>query len=225
MTWCSIQRFVLWSSFLGFLFGVEWAVGHEESLSRQNQARLVALAKADSLAEDPQEATAARPTCRLTIDLLDADTQRPLAGMVRVTRLDNGKAVKLIHEIHRALNWYALPARTTVMAPRTKLKIEAFHGLETETQVLEVDATATEQTTVQIALKRFYNPRTKGLSSGNTHLHLQGMTYAEALRYLRVVPQADGLDLVFLSHLRRLPDEPHMFPTKSWKTVFRKIAT
>ena len=33
------------------------------------------------------------------------------------------------------------------------------------------------------------------------------LTHAEMDRYLRVVPQADGLELVFISLLRRIPDE------------------
>ena len=33
------------------------------------------------------------------------------------------------------------------------------------------------------------------------------LTHAEAIRYLQLVPKSDGLDLVFLSHLRRIPDE------------------
>ena len=33
------------------------------------------------------------------------------------------------------------------------------------------------------------------------------MSYLEALQYLELVPRSDDLDLVFLSHLRRIPDE------------------
>ncbi len=199
-----ILRLLLLFIFLCFPSGAEWSFGHEHSLSKHKQTRLIALAKAALLAEDSQKAV---ETCQLTLELFEGETKKPLAGMVRITNLESGKAVKLAGQIHRALNWYALPAQTTLTVPQTKLKIEAFHGIETETQVLEVDATSTQKSTAQVVLKRFYNPRTKGLFSGNTHLHLLKMTYPEALHYLQLVPQADGLDVVFLSHLRRLPDE------------------
>ncbi|MEO2048523.1 MAG: CehA/McbA family metallohydrolase [Pirellulales bacterium] len=190
-----------------FLFSVGRVAGHEHSLSQHKLTRLIALAQAARLAEDQQQVAQDRPNCRLSIDLIDAQTKQPIAGMVRITHLDSGKALHWDHEIHRSQNWYALPACTTLKVPRTILMIEAFHGLETETRVIEVDVTTKRKFTLQVALKRFYQPRDLGLASGNTHLHLMEMTHSEALRYLRIVPQADGLDLVFLSHLRRLPDE------------------
>ena len=33
------------------------------------------------------------------------------------------------------------------------------------------------------------------------------LTHAEAVRYLELVPEADDLDLVFLSHLERKPED------------------
>ena len=143
----------------------------------------------------------------LTIELLDADTKEQLAGMVRVTNLETGKAVKLPEQIHRALNWYSLLPQETVVVPKTKLQIEGIHGIETELTILNLDTTFTEKATVQVFLRRFYDPPSKGILSGNTHLHLMEMTYAEALNYLATVPKADGLDLVYLSHLRRVPNE------------------
>ena len=61
--------------------------------------------------------------------------------------------------------------------------------------------------TVTISLTQFSDLQQRGWRNGNTHLHLMKLTYAEADRYLREVPASDGLDLVFLSHLRRIPDE------------------
>jgi hypothetical protein len=79
--------------------------------------------------------------------------------------------------------------------------------LETELATREVDLTGKEAQTLSIRLKRFYRAATQGLKAGNTHLHLMKLTHTEMDRYLRVVPQADGLDLVFVSLLRRIPDE------------------
>jgi hypothetical protein len=182
-------------------------LGHDHSAHRSDRARSVALAKAAASAEVPASADQEGATCQLTIDLIDATTQNSLAGLVRITDLESGKFVQLPSEIHRDLNWYALSPQTTVRLPRTKLKIEAFHGIETGMRVHEQDLTGTARGTARLVLDRIYDAREKKLYNGNTHLHLMRMTYAEAIRYLRLVPRADGLDLVFLSHLRRLPDE------------------
>ena len=42
-----------------------------------------------------------------------------------------------------------------------------------------------------------------GRFGGNTHLHLSGLTREQADEYLRTLPRADGLDLVFVSYLER----------------------
>ena len=180
---------------------------HEHSAHKHERTRRVALAKATALAEDPAEVNQEVAGCQMTIQLLDSETKQPLSGLVRITNLVSGKAIQLSGEIHRELNWYAVSAQTTVNVPQTKLKIEAFHGIESELHVHQEDVTDRPRATVKLVLQRIYNPRAKGLISGNTHLHLMKLTHAEAHRYLRIVPQADGLDLVFLSHLRRLPDE------------------
>jgi hypothetical protein len=192
---------------VSLFIAVDLTRAHEDSAHDHERTRAVALAKATALAEDPTQVDVERATCQMTIQLLDAGTGQPLGGLVRITNLETGKAIKLTDEIHRELNWYALADQTTVNVPQTKLKIEAFHGIETKLQVHEEDVTGILRVTVKLALRRMYDPRSRGLVSGNTHLHLMKLTYAEAHRYLRLVPQADGLDLVFLSHLRRLPDE------------------
>jgi hypothetical protein len=79
--------------------------------------------------------------------------------------------------------------------------------LETELAQREIDLSGKAQATIRLSLRRFYNAGDRGLRAGNTHLHLMNLTYAEADRYLRVVPQADALELVYLSYLRRVPDE------------------
>lgn len=181
--------------------------GHGPTRHKFLQARRLAQAKADRQAEEPAGTNGSRDTCQLTIDLVDRETRRSLPGLVRATNLSSGKAVKLNGLIHRAMNWYAMPEKATVEVPRTQLKIEAFWGLETERQKIVVDLTDRDNSTVQLPLNRFHDAAAKGLKSGNTHLHLTRITHAEAHRYLQIVPRADNLDLVYLSYLRRLPDE------------------
>jgi hypothetical protein len=183
------------------------AAAHDHTLPAFQKARQLAQARAAAAAEDPAETPTDRAMCQLTIDLIDAETKTPLAGLVRMTNVDSGKAVLLPELVKREMNWYAMPAQSSVAVPRTKLKIEALHGLETELHEQALDLTDKDKFTVKLPLKQFYDSHARGLSAGNTHLHLMNLTYAEADRYLRVVPQADDLDLVYLSYLRRVPDE------------------
>ena len=185
------------------------SAGHDHSLPNFKSARRIAFARAVGQREDPSQIADGRPTCQLTVDLVDGHDGRSLAGLVRITNLESGKTIHLSGEIHRDLNWFALSPRSTVTVPQTQLRIEAIHGLETELATRKIDLTESLRSTIKLELSRIYDPPARGLRSGNTHLHLMELTYAEAIRYLRLVPQVDGLDLVFLSHLRRIPDERH----------------
>jgi len=186
------------------LLAVGFCDGHEKSKSSFLRQRAIALAKADALAED-REDSAKHGLCELTIELVDAKTKAAIPGAVRITNLESDKAVNLSGEIHRALNWYSLEEGATVKVPRTKIRIEALRGLETELATHEVDLTSTEKKTVKISLKRFADPAANGFRSGNTHLHLTKLTHAEAIRYLELVPRGDDLDLVFLSRSHARP--------------------
>jgi hypothetical protein len=143
----------------------------------------------------------------LTIDLLDDFSRESLPGLVRVTNLQSGKAVKLTGQIHRASNWYSLPKRATVTLPRARVRIEALRGLDTVCATQELDLRSLETTAIELTLHKFYDARSRQWFAGNTHLHLRQLTRDAAERYLQVVSQTDALDVVFLSHLRRIPDE------------------
>lgn len=182
-------------------------VAHDHTLSAFQKARLAAQSRAAATAEVPTESKQDQATCQLTIDLVDAQSKKSLPGLVRITRVDSGKAIQLSGQISREVNWYALPVRAVVTVPRTRLTIDAVHGLETELCRREIDLTGKEQDSLKLPLPRFYDAAQRGLRAGNTHLHLMNLTYAEADRYLRVVPKADALELVYLSYLRRVPDE------------------
>ena len=179
---------------------------HDQSRLAFVRALALAQAKADALAEDPEQAGQATGMCNLTIEIED-DFSTPMPGLIRLTNLVSGKALKLKGEIHRALNWYAVEQTLTLKVPRTELKIEAIRGLQTELAIQKIDLTGQATATVKLTLRGFYDAAARGLIAGNTHLHLTKMTLEEADRYLRVVPAADDLKLVFLSLLRRIPDE------------------
>ncbi|MEO2014527.1 MAG: CehA/McbA family metallohydrolase [Fuerstiella sp.] len=146
-------------------------------------------------------------TTRLTIRLVDADTDARLHGVVRVIRSSDGQQIELPELIERENGWHTTLPVAAMAVPATRLSIEAIRGLQTELARVEVDATATEELTVTLRLKKFYDAKKRGWRNGNTHLHIMKRTHQEAERYLREVPESDGLELVYLSHLRRIPDE------------------
>jgi hypothetical protein len=139
--------------------------------------------------------------CRLTVELIHANRAQP--GLVRVINAASGHPYVLTEGIHRARNWYAVSRSATLRVPRTRVRLEGFHGLETEVAEVRLDLTGKSTATARLPLVRFADPRAQGWRSGNTHLHLMRQSRDEAERYLRDVPAADDLDLVFLSFLRR----------------------
>ena len=144
----------------------------------------------------------------LTIELVDADG-RPLPGLIRLEDA-GGKPVALRGLLSRGdgLNpkapirrWWVLPKRTTLRLPAGTYTLEAFHGLETRL----VSRTVKTGRTLRVTLERFHDPGP--WRAGNTHLHLRRQEKIHAERYLREISAADGLDVVFVSHLERDGDD------------------
>jgi hypothetical protein len=166
---------------------------------------LTALAAALS-GDDPPP-----PPCRLTIELVDSVTGKPLAGLVQI-RDAAGKLMPLDELLARGFglepgpaihDWSVVPQRTIVRVPQAKLKLMAFAGLETERAEMALDLTGREQAEVRVPLVRFYDAQARGFRSANTHLHLKQLSREQADRYLTEAPLGDGLDVVFLSYLER----------------------
>ena len=178
------------------------AIGHDHTRKTFFKSQQRRLARAEQL-----QVAAAKATCQVKLELVDAKSGRPLAGLVRVTDLSRNEAIHLPDLIQREQDWYAIAAGGQVKLPQQRLKLEVLHGITTRKVEQVLDLQGLDKRTLKIALQRFYDPAAQKLVSGNTHLHLMRLTHAEAHRYLSTVPEADNLDLVFLSHLRRLPDE------------------
>lgn len=182
---------------------------HEPTLTRFLQrlatTQLQNSSEAETVDRDPAR------SCQLSLNLVDDWSREPTPALVRITNLESGKPVALADEIDRGEHWYALPGRPTVRVPRARLRIEALRGLATRlvSKTIDVSKKASAAAAAELSIKEFYETGMRGIYGGNTHLHLMKLTHAEADRYLRLVPRADDLDLVFLSHLRRLPDERH----------------
>ena len=166
----------------------------------------VALLAAASFAHEPNG-----PTCALSIGLVDRATGETLPGIVQVRDatgeivelpelVNRGEGIESIGPIH---DWWVIPRARTVTVSAAPLTIHALAGLETELGEKRIDLTGQSQATVQVALDRFCDARRSDYLAGNTHLHLMKLSRAEADEYLKQVPLADGLDIVFLSYLER----------------------
>ncbi len=171
-------------------------------------ARARRVAQLDDAPDAASAAEASRGNrCRLTVELTDNGADRYAAGLIRISVPGESSPLRLNSQIVRDGNWYAVASPVQIDVPRSVLTVEAVHGLETEIARRRIDLTGKTAARLTLPLVRFYDTAAQGLRSGNTHLHLMKLSYTEAERYLRVVPEADGLDLVYLSYLRRIPDE------------------
>lgn len=200
------RMFTAWLAIWAALTVPDFAASHETTRHAFSQTRQLAQAETDANAEDLKQLP--RERCQLRIDVV-ADDDQAIPAVVRIVNPKTGKTIPLTGEIHRNLHWYSLDAAAKVAVPRMKLRIEAIRGLDTELATAEIDLTGRSEASVKLSLKNFYDAHFRGLRGGNTHLHLMKLTHEEALRYLRVVPQSDAIDLVYLSYLRRVPDERH----------------
>lgn len=89
--------------------------------------------------------------CRVTLTLTDAETGRPLPGVVRITRIEGDQRLVLkpsgldsrgwglLAKQPDIADWFVVPQVTTVDLPRQAVTLEAFSGLETRIVKVELD--------------------------------------------------------------------------------------
>jgi hypothetical protein len=174
------------------------------------------------LAQTPQN-----PVSTVRLCLRDAESGNPISGVVRIFHQDENKPLSLAGLLSRStgLNvsgsgagWYVVPvegARLTL--PRSKLRLEALSGLESSIARQELDLTRGGRDDIAIGLTFLFRPERSHLAAGNTHLHLRGLTFADADRYLRQIPAADGIKVLFISHLERAQDD-RLYITNQYPT-------
>jgi hypothetical protein len=149
--------------------------------------------------------------------LVDAETGKAVGGMVRIKDAESGEPIKLTGLLDRLRGfavprscggWHVVPVDggETVL-PRRRLQLEALHGVETALVQQELDLGKAAAEDITIKLPFLFRPDKLGLVAGNTHLHLLNMTRAEADSYLRTIPAADGLKVMFISYLERHKDD------------------
>jgi len=152
---------------------------------------------------------------KVRLRLIDAAGGKDLAGIVRAYSekvhvplpglLDRLFGLKLPAD---SSGWHVVPVggvETTL--PRGKIRLEALSGLETLLARQEIDLTQPAPAEIAIKLKLIFRPEEDQLAAGNTHLHLMKISREEAEEYLRKIPAADGLRVLFISYLERNPDD------------------
>lgn len=156
---------------------------------------------------------------RVRLSLIDARTKEPMAGVIRVIPQGAQRGIAIKNLLCRGEGaslskrtkldqWYVLPGPSEVELPREKLTIEAFSGIETKLASVQVDLREKSSQSVTIPLEFFSRTSRKGWYSGNTHCHLRNLSKQEAERYLKEVPKADDLDVLFISYCRRPGADP-----------------
>jgi len=150
--------------------------------------------------------------CRLTVTLVDSQTQKPIPEVIRCFPREGNQTIPVTNLLARGQglddksaihDWYVMSSPTEVLLPRQALRLEAFSGLETELKKVAVDLTGQNQQSLTIPLRSFSQVSGQSWYGANTHLHLSHLNKDQAERYLREIPRADDLDVLFISYLER----------------------
>jgi hypothetical protein len=160
---------------------------------------------------------------KVRLRLVDRATGKSVGGIVRVTDAD-GKQIELPGLFDRmaglvrdlpGVHWYVVPAGGADTAlPRGKLRVSALSGLESECVEQDIDLSKAAPAELTIRLPFLFHPEATGLVAGNTHLHLRNFSMEVADNYLRSIPAADGLRVLFISYLERDRDDPTYITNK-----------
>jgi hypothetical protein len=153
---------------------------------------------------------------KVRLKLVDAATGKPLAGIVRAYGKGSAKPLELpglfsrlrgLQLAQEHQGWHVVPAAgVEVPLPRGPIILEALAGLETNRARLEIDLKKPTED-VAVKLKFLFRPEKQNLVPGNTHLHLMKLSAEDADRYLKEIPIADGLRVMFISYLERHKDD------------------
>lgn len=150
---------------------------------------------------------------RVRLQLVDESTGKPCGGIIRISESDSDKPLELLglfkrlrglEKSQRVSGWYVVPrGGASITLPRKRLQLEALSGLETALarRDLELGTQAPDEVTIQVP--RLFDPARLELAAGNTHLHLRNLSLDESDEYLRQIPAADGLRVLFISYLER----------------------
>ncbi len=159
------------------------------------------------------------------VRLVDAETGQAVPGIVRAFRAGADKPLPLpgLYDRLRGLNvtatlagWSVVPAAGGETAlPRGRVRVEAVSGLETARAAEELDLGKDPPNGLTLKLKPIFRPERSDLVAGNTHLHLMNLTAVDADEYLKRIPAADRLKVLFISYLERQSGMCSVWPWSS----------
>ena len=178
--------------------------------------RAAALAKMKPAqpGKDRQGNAGSPRTAILRIEVRDAATGQVAPANVRVHLRDSDEVFvpddpRTATGLYRTPEWYTLDATDELELPAENVRIEAFRGIEWSVAETELALSPGEQQLVRLELSRIHEVARENWVSGNTHLHLQQTDRDYADRYLRTVPLADEVRVLFVSYLERAGDDQH----------------
>jgi hypothetical protein len=148
---------------------------------------------------------------------VDADTGKAIPGIVRAFRVGEDKPLPLpgLYDRLKGLKrepamsvWCVVPPDGgTTTLPRAKIRLEALSGLETVLATEEIDLTKKPPEEIALKVKTIFRPDASDLVAGNTHLHLMNLTAEDSDEYLKQIPRADRLKVLFISYLERINED------------------
>ncbi|MBI1917730.1 MAG: CehA/McbA family metallohydrolase [Planctomycetes bacterium] len=154
---------------------------------------------------------------KVRLKLVDAATGKDVGGMVRVFMEGKDEPLVLpglfdrlrgVTRTQDTRGWYIVPAQgAEITLPRVRLRFEVVCGLESTLARQEVDLREKGPAEVVVKVPFLFRPEKEGLAAGNTHLHLRDLSPKDTDEYLRQIPSADGLKVMFLSYLERKSDD------------------
>ena len=167
---------------------------------------ILALAACAFLSAQPQ-----RDTRAVRLRLVNTATGKNMAGMVRIFQQNKPLDLPPLFSRWRGLQhppgtegWHVVPAGGAALTPpRAALVLEAVAGLETTLTRLDLPLDKAPPEEIAVKLDAAFRPEDHGLVAGNTHLHLMKLSKKEAEEYLKQIPAADQLRVLFLSYLER----------------------
>lgn len=150
--------------------------------------------------------------CRLKITLTDSRTKKPIPGVIRCSLQSGNQVIPITRLLARGQglddkstihDWFVISESAEIFLPRQPLRLEAFAGMESELATVSLDLTGQNEKSINIPLQFFSQISQQGWYGGNTHLHLSNLSKEQAERYLKEIPRADHLDILFISYLER----------------------
>ena len=180
-----------------------------------------------------------QPHCNVTLRLVEIDqsgNKKVVPGLLRIrdakglpipipNLLNRGKGLKTSpkSEQRGIHSWSVVPQEVQIQLPQTKVTLQTISGLETELTQKTIDFTNKTSHDITLELKPF-SRLSPNYKTANTHLHIMKLNRVECNEYLKQIPSADRLDLVFISHLERAIADKEYITNHYSKTDLKSLS-